>query len=140
MYENSPAKSSKGRKKDRDTFVDEDVNEILTKDFDFQANLTLFDKSQVFDEIRGIDHTDPSARLVALNKLSSKAATKVSPTQPQQQHLVGWKASPADITVPSVTSMEMDDIYERHGKFSHIRLYVDVNSFRACRCACGYSN
>jgi enhancer of mRNA-decapping protein 3 len=55
-----------------------DVREIKgSQEFDFQANLNLFDKQTVFDEIRQHDSTMPGARLVEHNRV---------PQQPHHQH------------------------------------------------------
>lgn len=49
-------------------WASEDVKGIKDVEFDFAANLSLFDKQTVFDEIRQQDKTDPNARLVAHNQ------------------------------------------------------------------------
>ncbi|TPX36738.1 hypothetical protein SmJEL517_g01285 [Synchytrium microbalum] len=46
------------------------------KDFDFQASLELFDKKQIFDEIRQSDDTDPDSLLVTLNKVKKNDAQR----------------------------------------------------------------
>ncbi|CAN6615168.1 hypothetical protein TRVA0_006S01002 [Trichomonascus vanleenenianus] len=51
--------------------IDWETNDIKATDFDFQANLMLFDKKQVFNEIQQNDLTDPQQRLVAHNKITS---------------------------------------------------------------------
>jgi enhancer of mRNA-decapping protein 3 len=50
-------------------WASEDIQGIKNVDFDFAANLSLFDKQSVFNEIRQQDKTDPNARLVAHNQL-----------------------------------------------------------------------
>lgn len=41
----------------------------MSQDFDFQGSLALFDKAEVFAEIRESDAVDPESRLVAHNRL-----------------------------------------------------------------------
>ncbi|KAJ3162212.1 enhancer of mRNA decapping [Irineochytrium annulatum] len=50
-------------------WADGDVHDLLENDFDFEASLQLFDKSQVFAEIRESDATDPETLLVSHNRL-----------------------------------------------------------------------
>ncbi|KAI8097646.1 YjeF N-terminal domain-containing protein [Halteromyces radiatus] len=60
-------------------WADEDVNEFKEEEFDFQANLDMFDKAKVFAEIREFDETAAETLLVALNKLPPKALAKLTP-------------------------------------------------------------
>jgi hypothetical protein len=53
-------------KKDADWSRD-DVRRYKTEEFDFQANLGLFDKKKIFQEIQEMDETRPEDRLVAHN-------------------------------------------------------------------------
>ncbi|GAB5593119.1 enhancer of mRNA decapping [Umbelopsis nana] len=46
-----------------------DVNDFKEEEFDFQANLDMFDKAKVFAEIREMDETAPETRLVSINRL-----------------------------------------------------------------------
>ncbi|KAG2180227.1 hypothetical protein INT43_004016 [Umbelopsis isabellina] len=46
-----------------------DVNDFKEEEFDFQANLDMFDKAKVFAEIREMDETAPETRLVTINRL-----------------------------------------------------------------------
>lgn len=54
-----------------------------SQEFDFQANLNLFDKQTVFNEIRQHDSTQPGARLVEHNRLPQQPHHQ--PRQPQPQ-------------------------------------------------------
>ncbi|KAI7878294.1 YjeF N-terminal domain-like protein [Lichtheimia hyalospora FSU 10163] len=65
-------------------WADEDVDGFKEKEFDFQANLSMFDKEKVFAEIRELDETAPETLLVTLNRLPRKpdaARTKLLPTE-----------------------------------------------------------
>lgn len=50
----------------------DDVHKYKVQDFDFQANLQLFDKKKVFSEIRAQDGTHPQDRLVSHNLSSQR--------------------------------------------------------------------
>ncbi|KAI8374378.1 YjeF N-terminal domain-containing protein [Radiomyces spectabilis] len=54
-------------------WADESVDEFKEHEFDFQANLDMFDKKKVFAEIRESDETAPEALLVTLNRLPQKS-------------------------------------------------------------------
>ncbi|KAK9896000.1 YjeF N-terminal domain-like protein [Cystobasidium minutum MCA 4210] len=54
-----------------DTETEESHGGGFDEEFDFNRGLASFDKRAVFDEIRELDKTDPSHRLVAHNKRSS---------------------------------------------------------------------
>nr|KAJ3420660.1 enhancer of mRNA decapping [Polyrhizophydium stewartii] len=43
-------------------------HEDVSKDFDFQASLSHFDKRRIFEELRQMDSTSPEARLVSHNR------------------------------------------------------------------------
>ncbi|KAI9499411.1 YjeF N-terminal domain-containing protein [Zychaea mexicana] len=53
-------------------WANEDVNGFREKEFDFQANLDMFDKAKVFAEIRELDDTTSDTLLVTLNRLPQK--------------------------------------------------------------------
>ncbi|KAA8903297.1 hypothetical protein TRICI_005735 [Trichomonascus ciferrii] len=87
----SPGPKQRGQrrnnKKDANHSDSWDVREIKgSQEFDFQANLNLFDKQTVFDEIRQHDSTQPGARLVEHNRLPQQphAQPQSQPYQPQQ--------------------------------------------------------
>ncbi|KAF5111537.1 hypothetical protein DV453_000182 [Geotrichum candidum] len=84
-YKNGPGKANNGNNRRRnngrgrqkqpyppmesDGWATEDIQDIQSTDFDFQANLDRFDKADVFKQIRQNDSTSPSERLVAFNKV-----------------------------------------------------------------------
>ncbi|KAK7203507.1 YjeF N-terminal domain-containing protein [Myxozyma melibiosi] len=68
-----------------DSWVDEDTAEFKDTEFDFQSNLEKFNKKTVFDEIRLADTTDPTARLVSLNR--KDGMNTVSAHDVQQEHI-----------------------------------------------------
>ena len=53
-----------------------DVDDVKNSEFDFQANLAMFDKKSVFDSFRKNDHTQLSDRLVGQNKIENIAKPK----------------------------------------------------------------
>ncbi|PVV01202.1 hypothetical protein BB560_004391 [Smittium megazygosporum] len=59
---------SKNQKK-ADSWANQDVSKFNDLEFDFEANLKLFDKKKVFDEIRSKDDSDPAILLVNTNKI-----------------------------------------------------------------------
>ncbi|KAF9973381.1 enhancer of mRNA decapping [Actinomortierella ambigua] len=66
----------RGQKKVKDTtheWSDRNVADFIEEDFDFQGNLSLFDKARVFAEIREADDTAPESLLVNLNRNPSRA-------------------------------------------------------------------
>ncbi|KAM3582977.1 enhancer of mRNA decapping [Umbelopsis sp. WA50703] len=56
-----------------------DVNDFKEEEFDFQANLDMFDKAKVFAEIRELDETAPETRLVTLNRLPQQGRGSRTP-------------------------------------------------------------
>lgn len=60
----SPAKPAPG-------WCDADVKSLKRQEFDFQANLDLFDKEKVFSEMRAQDSINPESRLHAHNTTKS---------------------------------------------------------------------
>ncbi|KAJ3414746.1 enhancer of mRNA decapping [Chytridiales sp. JEL 0842] len=69
----SPSRGNQQRRHRRtepfNQWANDDVD-CIDDDFDFQASLALFDKSQVFAEIRESDMTDPETLLVSHNRMS----------------------------------------------------------------------
>jgi hypothetical protein len=61
-------------KKKKATFNTPSNDVDMSQDFDFQGSLALFDKAEVFAEIRESDAVDPESRLVAHNRLKKGAA------------------------------------------------------------------
>ncbi|KAI7859603.1 YjeF N-terminal domain-containing protein [Circinella umbellata] len=53
-------------------WANQDVSGFREKEFDFQANLNMFDKAKVFAEIRELDDTEADTLLVTLNRLPRK--------------------------------------------------------------------
>ncbi|KAJ3098118.1 enhancer of mRNA decapping [Phlyctochytrium planicorne] len=63
------------RRKDRNEWANEDAEDIIQEDdFDIQGSLRLFDKKEVFSEIRESDMTDPETLLVSHNRLKPTSA------------------------------------------------------------------
>ncbi|CAO3594183.1 unnamed protein product [Absidia cylindrospora] len=60
-------------------WADEDVNGFREEEFDFQANLDMFDKAKVFAEIQEIDETASENLLVTLNRLPRKVLARIDP-------------------------------------------------------------
>ncbi|ORX52451.1 YjeF N-terminal domain-like protein [Hesseltinella vesiculosa] len=60
------------RQPEANDWAGEDVKEYLQEEFDFQANLDMFDKAKVFAEIRESDQTDADTLLVSINRLPKK--------------------------------------------------------------------
>ncbi|PVU92510.1 hypothetical protein BB561_003772 [Smittium simulii] len=58
-----------------DTWANQDVSNYNEQEFDFEANLKLFDKKKVFQEIRSKDESDPTLLLVNTNKLVKSASS-----------------------------------------------------------------
>ncbi|OMJ22996.1 Enhancer of mRNA-decapping protein 3 [Smittium culicis] len=54
---------------DSNSWAAQDVAEYNANEFDFEANLKLFDKSKVFEDIRSKDVKDPKHLLVNINRL-----------------------------------------------------------------------
>ncbi|KAF9308348.1 enhancer of mRNA decapping [Podila horticola] len=69
----SGKKSSKKFKEPVHEWAQGDMEEFKDEDFDFQANLGLFDKARVFAEIREADDTAPELLLVNLNRNPNRA-------------------------------------------------------------------
>lgn len=80
--ESQPRKKRDGKKKktrstlstgsSTDGWMSENITNIKDTEFDFQANLNLFDKQSVFEEIKMQDAISPDQRLVAHNKRQEK--------------------------------------------------------------------
>ncbi|OZJ05105.1 hypothetical protein BZG36_01401 [Bifiguratus adelaidae] len=65
------------------TWAGEDVNDFKEEEFDFEANLSLFDKEKVFAEIRESDTTAPESLLVSHNRAPArKPASRVTESTP----------------------------------------------------------
>uniref|UniRef100_A0A060T2X8 Enhancer of mRNA-decapping protein 3 n=1 Tax=Blastobotrys adeninivorans TaxID=409370 RepID=A0A060T2X8_BLAAD len=71
----------------------EDASDIKNHEFDFQANLNLFDKQSVFEQIRQNDHTLPGHRLVEHNRVN-----------PQQKY------GNLEMVIPRKSSLQMGPI------------------------------
>ncbi|KAF9371639.1 enhancer of mRNA decapping [Podila verticillata] len=69
----SGKKSSKKFKEPIHEWAQGDMEEFKDEDFDFQANLGLFDKARVFAKIREADDTAPELLLVNLNRNPNRA-------------------------------------------------------------------
>ncbi|KAI9307528.1 YjeF N-terminal domain-containing protein [Cunninghamella echinulata] len=62
-------------------WANEDVKGFIEEEFDFQANLNMFDKAKVFAEIKESDETASETLLVSLNRLPRKILLKKEPKQ-----------------------------------------------------------
>lgn len=77
---NSKSNSNRERQSgsDRDDWQNEDVKRIKEQDdFDFQSNLNMFNKKDVFAQLKQQDGIDPNKRLVSHNKKSSQESGRV---------------------------------------------------------------
>ncbi|KAI9790831.1 MAG: enhancer of mRNA decapping [Peltula sp. TS41687] len=71
-----PRRGGAGGYDDNDGWATEDATDIQGMgEFDFQGNLSKFDKTKVFDQIRAHDHTAKESRLINLNRLTAKPGT-----------------------------------------------------------------
>ncbi|ORY99843.1 YjeF N-terminal domain-containing protein [Syncephalastrum racemosum] len=59
----------------------EDVDGFREKEFDFQANLDMFDKKKIFDQIRETDEKASEDLLVTLNRLPQEKRVNLLPTE-----------------------------------------------------------
>ncbi|KAL8727224.1 MAG: hypothetical protein Q9166_006188 [cf. Caloplaca sp. 2 TL-2023] len=98
------ARARRGRRNDlreeQNGWATEEVTDIQDMgDFDFEGNLSKFDKREVFEQIRQDDTTADEARLVNLNRLPSRPGTNGGRNlhytenvlgSPQQNGRVGW--------------------------------------------------
>ncbi|KAG0335056.1 enhancer of mRNA decapping [Podila humilis] len=86
----------KNSKKFKEPIVHEwaqgDMEDFKDEDFDFQANLGLFDKARVFAEIREADDTAPESLLVNLNRNPNRARAMME----QQQSPMLRKLAPTE--------------------------------------------
>lgn len=72
---------------------DSDIKSIQTSEFDFQANLDMFDKASVFEEIKKHDQVDPGARLHSHNTIE-KYGNKEMVIDNQKLRLEQQQAAP----------------------------------------------
>ncbi|KAI8073861.1 YjeF N-terminal domain-containing protein [Gongronella butleri] len=88
-------------------WASEDVKGYISQEFDFQANLDMFDKAKVFAEIREADQTNAETLLVSINRLPKKInllpsenvlERRVSQSNPDT---VGDESDDASVTPPS---------------------------------------
>ncbi|OLY78274.1 hypothetical protein AYI68_g7682 [Smittium mucronatum] len=68
---------------DVNSWAAQDVAHYNANEFDFQANLKLFDKSKVFHDIRSKDIKDPKLLLVNINRLEKPNPTPSQTFSPQ---------------------------------------------------------
>ncbi|KAI8908348.1 YjeF N-terminal domain-containing protein [Gorgonomyces haynaldii] len=94
--ESPSANEAKISKKNQDTFSDRDN----TQDFDFEEQLSKFDKKKVFAEIKKNDQTDPQTLLVNINK---KPTDKIPHNVNVLQESTDW----------DVDESEREDVIER---------------------------
>lgn len=88
-YNNFTNNNNKGGQ----NWATEDASDIKNHEFDFQANLNLFDKQSVFEQIRQNDHTLPGHRLVEHNRVN-----------PQQKY------GNLEMVIPRKSSLQMGSI------------------------------
>ncbi|KAI7867558.1 YjeF N-terminal domain-containing protein [Spinellus fusiger] len=96
-------KSVQRRCEKENGWAEEDVEGFRKEEFDFQANLSMFDKEKVFAEIRETDDTASDALLVSINRLPSKD------TRPPTTHLL-----PTEMVLDPVSSSE-SEMRNSHG-------------------------
>lgn len=77
LHDRRRKKKSQSRyAEDPNVWATEDATDIQEMgDFDFQSNLSKFDKRRVFEEIRNDDTTADESRLVSLNKMKPQPGT-----------------------------------------------------------------
>ncbi|CAD1812976.1 YjeF-related protein N-terminus family protein [Candida parapsilosis] len=86
VYSSKPSRSntpkpekSKSKSKSRTESSDlepESIENVKNEEFDFEANLAMFDKKAVFEDFKKNDHTSISDRLVGHNKVEKPAKQK----------------------------------------------------------------
>lgn len=86
VYSSKPSRSntprpekSKSKSKSRNESSDlepESIENVKNEEFDFAANLAMFDKKAVFEDFKKNDHTNISDRLVGQNKVDKPAKQK----------------------------------------------------------------
>jgi enhancer of mRNA-decapping protein 3 len=110
-----------------DGWATEDVTDIKDTEFDFQANLNLFDKKTVFNQIRENDKTAPADRLVAFNKMQPKYGNKEMIVQSDSN----WDFSDLQ---PTESNMQQLRKGSTTGVSSRLH-FVAVNTLKQCPCA-----
>lgn len=74
-------------KKNNMDWQDDDVKKIKNAaDFDFQSNLTLFNKKDIFAQLKEQDEIDPEKRLVSFNKKTSDSNHNETQQNRRQQN------------------------------------------------------
>ncbi|KAI9310956.1 YjeF N-terminal domain-containing protein [Dichotomocladium elegans] len=87
-------------------WADEDVNGFIEKEFDFQANLNMFDKKKVFAEIQERDDTAPETLLVTLNRLPRKPNGSRTNLLPTENVLDGEPKETSHKTAPAIRTAD----------------------------------
>lgn len=90
------------------SWVDErEYDSIRTNDFDFEANLAMFDKQSVFADFERSDTVDPSLRLVGHNRASSKPVNYANDQMIVAPAADGWDSigtNKATKKIPAIAS------------------------------------
>lgn len=102
----STGKSTKTRSRNSE-WAKDDIRRIKGEDFDFQSNLKLFNKEQIFSEIHSQDQTDIKARLVSHN-LSGKGQERRQQKEDMQRKLL-----PRENVLDSTDNESSDRIIQR---------------------------
>ncbi|KAI5958553.1 EDC3 [Candida theae] len=69
-------KSKSKTRTDSSDLEPESIDNVKNKEFDFEANLAMFDKKAVFEDFKKNDHTSINDRLVGQNKVEKPATPK----------------------------------------------------------------
>lgn len=85
----------------RDNWQNEDVDKIKSgAAFDFQSNLTMFNKRDVFAQLKQMDTVDPSQRLVAFNTgKSTRDTAETSNRNDKQRNNLNYE--PDELVIPN---------------------------------------
>ncbi|OAD66284.1 hypothetical protein PHYBLDRAFT_160636 [Phycomyces blakesleeanus NRRL 1555(-)] len=122
---NTPRRTKKSncRPEKDNGWAEEDVEGFRKKEFDFQANLNMFDKEKVFAEIRESDDTASDTLLVTLNRLPQREKVQ------QKINLLNTEMvlDPA----PSASSYKDSDTDENTSNSQSSDLGEDVNEINA---------
>ncbi|KAI8142950.1 YjeF N-terminal domain-containing protein [Fennellomyces sp. T-0311] len=81
LSSNTGRKQQQQQQRKENGWANQDVDGFREKEFDFQANLNMFDKKKVFAEIRELDDSTTDTLLVTLNRLPKEPRKNLLPTE-----------------------------------------------------------
>ncbi|KAG2181476.1 hypothetical protein INT44_008289 [Umbelopsis vinacea] len=117
-----------------------DVNDFKEEEFDFQANLDMFDKAKVFAEIKEMDETAPETRLVSINRLpranrggQTPGSDKLTPSSSRinllpTENVLDEQIDPGALSDDSLTSEGADHVRGKRRGSKTIRSKIVVMS------------